>query len=509
MIRRDPQSAATQSHDLVIIGGGVYGIALTLEAARRGLRPLLIERDDFGGATSWNSLRILHGGLRYLQKMDLHRFRESVAERRWFCQHFADLVQPLECLMPLYGRGLKRPSVFRAALAVNDFLSRKRNDGVAAAQQLPGGKVIAAEELVRRFAMVDQAGLKGGACWYDAVMGNSQRVLIEMLHWACECGAQAVNYAEAAELLVEDGQVQGVQVADRVSGDRWEAKAPVVINAAGPWCREVASAFASDWASLFTPSIAFNLLIDREPLSDSALAVEPELADSQVFFMYPCRGKVFLGTRHLPWAGGLDDAGPSQAQIQAMLREVNAAVPGWELTQADVLRVYAGVLPAAEVGTEKLAVREQIFEHDAAGGPKGLVTICGVKFTTARLVADKTLRQVWRSRGGLADYRDDAGRPRRQAAVDFDDPRALLSQPAEQLTAAVRRLVREEAVVCLEDLLLRRSDWAVHPAVDASELTKRFAEVLDDLPLRLGVASAGSSAPMAAGSGAAAQDGKT
>lgn len=138
MIQRDPVAVDRSSYDLVIVGGGVYGIALALEAARRRLGVLLVERRDFGGETSWNSLHIIHGGLRSLQSMDLHRFREMVAERRWWLQQFPDLVEPVPCLMPLYGRGLRRPSVLRSALLVTDLLSRNRNRGVRFDRFLPG-----------------------------------------------------------------------------------------------------------------------------------------------------------------------------------------------------------------------------------------------------------------------------------------------------------------------------------------------------------------------------------
>src|SRR5262245_12098444 len=120
MIRREPNAATQIQYDVIIIGGGIYGACMLLEAYRLGLRALLMERDDFGGATSWNSLRILHGGLRYLQTFDLPRFRQSVRERKWFCKNFPEYIRPLPCLMPLYGQGLKRPFILRTALAIND-----------------------------------------------------------------------------------------------------------------------------------------------------------------------------------------------------------------------------------------------------------------------------------------------------------------------------------------------------------------------------------------------------
>ena len=217
-IERAPDQAAGADHDLIVVGGGIYGIALALEAARRGLRALLVERADYGGATSWSNLRILHGGLRYLQSLDLVRFYESVGERRWFLRHFPDLVRPLPCLMPLYGRGLKRPGVFRVALALNDILSWRRNAGVARTLQLPDGRLTGAAETAALFPAVERQGLLGGALWHDAVMLSPERVAIEMLRWACACGASALNYVEATGLLVEGGAVRGILAHDRVGG---------------------------------------------------------------------------------------------------------------------------------------------------------------------------------------------------------------------------------------------------------------------------------------------------
>ena len=112
-ILRDPKAYTDEDYDLVVVGAGIQGAALFLEASRRGMRALVLDKGDFGGSTSWNSLRILHGGLRYLQTLDLPRFRQSVRARRWFFQAFPQLVRPLPCLMPLRGKGLKRNSVLR------------------------------------------------------------------------------------------------------------------------------------------------------------------------------------------------------------------------------------------------------------------------------------------------------------------------------------------------------------------------------------------------------------
>ncbi|MFW6193313.1 MAG: FAD-dependent oxidoreductase, partial [Gemmatimonadota bacterium] len=142
MIHGRPDRAPEGPWDVIVVGGGAYGAFTALEAARMGLRPLLLERGDFGGETSRNSLRIVHGGLRYLQSLDLARYRRSVAERRWLLETFPDLVRPLRCVLPLYGRGLRRRPVLRAALALDHVLSPGRNRGVADDRRIPRGRVV-------------------------------------------------------------------------------------------------------------------------------------------------------------------------------------------------------------------------------------------------------------------------------------------------------------------------------------------------------------------------------
>ena len=269
VIDRDLRAAAAHSYDLLVVGGGIHGVTLALEAARRGLATLLLERGDFGGETSWNSLRVIHGGLRYLQALDFARHRESVAEQRWLLEQLPDLVAPLPCLMPLYdpprGGRLRRKAAFRAAFAADALLASPRT--------LPRGRLLGAAATVDLFPDVDRDGLRGGALWHDAMVPDSQRLIVELLRWACHAGARALNYVEAAELQVEDGQVRGVRAVDRESGRSFEIRAGAVVSCAGPWVRRVARRFDRDVPGLFQPLLAFNLLLDREPLAAGAVAV--------------------------------------------------------------------------------------------------------------------------------------------------------------------------------------------------------------------------------------------
>ena len=209
MIRRDVQPGPDPV-DVAVVGGGIYGAAVVFEAARRGLRAVLVERGDFGEATSWNSLRILHGGLRYLQRLDLARFAESVAERRWWMATFPSLVRPLPCLMPLYGDGLRRPTVLRLALALNDLLSAGRNREVPEEVRIPAGRVLNVAETLRRAPGIRADGLRGGALWWDASAPDTQRLLIELLHRANAHGARTWNRVEAVALERRDARADAV-----------------------------------------------------------------------------------------------------------------------------------------------------------------------------------------------------------------------------------------------------------------------------------------------------------
>jgi glycerol-3-phosphate dehydrogenase len=458
VITRAVDQACAADHDLIVVGGGIYGIALVLEAARRGLRPLLVERGDYGGATSWSNLRILHGGLRYLQNLDLARFFESVGERSWFLRHFPDLVRPLPCLMPLYGQGLKRPGVFKAALVVNDLLSWRRNADVESALHLPNGRLTSAAETSALFPAVDRQGLRGGALWHDAVMLSPERVAIEMLRWACACGAGALNYVEAKELLVDEGSVRGILADDRIGGRQLRLRANIVVNAAGPWSRAVARRMASD-VPVFRPLLAFNLLLDRPPLAEVAVAVEPRRPAAPTCFCLPWKGLLLAGTGYAAMPEDGLDAAPSEPQIAAFLSDLARAVPGLALAPGDVLQVYAGLLPARSAGTIELAKREVIHDHGAAGGPRGLFSVCGVKFTTSRLVAQKVLARAFGR--ALRAPGLEAGRPTPVQAVcgeSISDRTSPLDGPSDQARVRLRALVEQESVLGLDDLLLRRMD---------------------------------------------------
>jgi glycerol-3-phosphate dehydrogenase len=474
VIRRDLAAAARREFDLLVVGGGIHGVALLQAAARRGLSACLCEARDFGGGTSWNSLRIVHGGLRYLQSADWPRFLQSVAARRRFARVFPRLVQPLQCIMPLYGRGLQRASVLRLALAANDLLSTGRNAGVAGPLRLPAGRVLDRDATRRAFSGVRAEGLEGAACWSDYRMVSSERMLMELLLDACRSGAVACNQAPVVDLIRDGGVVRGATVRDSRSGESHAIAARIVVDCTGPDLNRLSrQASGTGPGAVFRPSLAFNVLLDRELPVASALAVSAPAPGSQVLFVVPQAGSLLAGTMHVARPAGVTEGVPTGEEIDRFLQTLNAALPGLDVGPRDVQRVFAGLLPVTEAGGTTLTPREEIIDHGRRGGLRNFYSVSGVKWTTACDVADRTLRLVGAPRGRY----DDRALTLSPATDLLTDARQLWTLDPAESSRLLRSVIDGESVHELDDLVFRRSNWAASTG-DLLPIRERAAQLL-------------------------------
>jgi glycerol-3-phosphate dehydrogenase len=456
-IVRDLEKCSKEPYDLIIVGGGIYGVMLSFEAVRRKLRPLVLEKNDFIGATSLNHLRTVHGGIRYLQSLDFHRFLESVGERKWFLEYLPRFVSPVPCIMPLYGKGMYRNSILWAGLLMNDILSLNRNKSVSKDRHLPRGKIISPQQTREIFPAVDDRGLTGSALWYDANIEEYQRLMIELLKTAVSCGATALNYVQTVKMKTDNGHAAGVLAVDRETGTGYEFDAPVVINAAGPWCRDTAQQFDRDHARLFKKRmLLWNVLFDHEALSDHALGLSPVKGGGHTYFFQPWKNRLLVGTGEVVVDKSENETVVPAHEMEKFIKDIDTMVPGLNLTGSDIQRVYSGILPASE--NNSLANREVIVDHSKEGGPKGLFSISGVKFTTSRLVADKTLDRVFPGAKKM---------PHKQILETMGDSGLSFDydwEPGDEADLGpLKEIVQNEAVVHLSDLILRRTSLGDHP----------------------------------------------
>ncbi len=267
----------------------------------------------------------------------------------------------------------------------------------------------------------------------------------------------------------------GVEAVDEVTGQRLEFRAGAVINVAGPWCRDVARAFDRDFPELFRPSIAFNVLLDRKPLSSAALAVAPRKAKSRMYFLVPWKGRILAGTYHASLPDDKADEPPREEWVGLYLADLNAAVPGIDLKPKDILRLHWGRLPSTGPGQASQAERPVVIDHGARGGPEGLFSMSGVKFTTARRVAGKAL-EAMAVRGHLRLSAPAGDRPAGRQVPGLSVMRQWLRDSPGRAEEFLQNLVREEAALTSEDILLRRTDWGMIPA-QADEVVKAVEAV--------------------------------
>jgi len=484
VISRDLQGAVRREFDLIVVGGGIYGASVLNEAAQRGLSACLFDAGDFGGVTSCNSLRILHGGLRYLQTADLRRFFQSVAARRDMARKYPRLVRTLPCLLPLYGGLMKRPSIMRLALLANDTLGAARNVGLPPHLRLPRGEVLSVDATREQFASVRPEGLRGAARWYDYFMLSSERMLIEQLHSACARGAVAINRARVEDILVEGNAARGVIIRDELTGAKQTVRAHSVVNCAGPRVRELATGRGGDIATLFRPSLAFNLLLDVRVPSAAALGVSAPQPGAPVLFLVPQGDTTLAGTMHMPRPATTVDAVPTPPEVQLFLSHIRGAVPGLKVGAENVRRIFAGLLPAKADESALLSKREIIHDHGKFGGPKNFYSVSGVKYTTAGHVASQVLDTVSPDRGVAAVNGSKVVQAALSEATDLlTDVQKLWTVPSSELRQTLQRVVAQEAVHSIDDLMLRRTNWAtVSP--DMESVRSRLLELLPEFSAR-------------------------
>jgi glycerol-3-phosphate dehydrogenase len=413
-MNRDLQRLEAETFDLLVVGGGIYGLATARDAAQRGLSVALLEKDDFSAATSGNSLKIIHGGLRYLQHADLKRMRESIRERRALLATAPHLVHPLACLMPTVGHGVRSRPVMAAALLLNELISLDRNATRDPARRLRRSRILSPSACRDLSPDWLPSGCTGGALWYDAQMTDSDRLALGLALSAWEEGAAVVNHLPVRGLLTAGDRVAGVLAEDRESGARLTVRARLTVNATGPWSAEFLALDRRTCQPTDRPlSLAMNVVLRRPLVARCALAVAKPVnaRDPQVrfdggtglLFLTPWQGCCIVGTTHLAYDGTASAFRLAARDVEAFLEEVNRAYPPARLTADDVALVHAGLMPVAPApragGDIVVAKRYRIIDHGRSDARPGLVSVVGVKWTTARDVAEKVVDLAFRLLG--------------------------------------------------------------------------------------------------------------
>ena len=484
---RDLERLGSTTYDVLVAGGGIYGLACAYEAASRGLQVALVDAGDFGGGISFNHQKTIHGGLRSLQTGRLDRARDAVRERRALARIAPWFLRPLPFLVGTYRSAVKGRLVLRAGFKLDSWIARDRNRDLEPELHLPAPRLISKAATLRLFAGVNPNGLTGGAQWYDYQAVESERLTFAFAAAADRAGADLANHAEATQALLDGRRVRGMQVRDTLSGATVEVRAAIVLNATGAQTGRIMSALDASGAPPLLK--AMNLMTSRRA-SDMALAAPA--SDGRMLTLVPWRGRALIGTAQSGTFVDASDIGVTPTEIDGFITRANEAFPALNLTRSDVTLIYRGLVPAVtgRRGQPELLAAPLIVDH-AAQGVEGAMTVVGVKYTTARGVAERAVNRVAKKLGKRI-------RPSRTAVVPLPgagiaDHEALAIERARALRIEVplpliRHLIGKyaENAAPIVSLVAERPELAATVAPDVPTIAAEVVHVIrTEMAMRL------------------------
>ena len=356
-MKRDIEKLSKDEFDILVIGGGIHGITVAREAAKNGYKTALIEMNDFGHSTSFNSMKVIHGGLRYLQHGNLKRIRQSIRSRKIMQNVAPHLIKAVSFLVPTFGRGLKSKNIMRLALSINDLISFDRNYNIAFQNRIPGGYVISREEILKLIRGINTEKFTGGAVWYEAVVQNTERMLLEFLYEANQYDFTAANYVVALEFINSDDGIKEVKVKDLINSSEFNISARVFVNAVGPWFNQIQKKLEFNKPQIKLTK-AVNIIVRKNFFADYSVGLEGKenFSDTEalfkrgkrLFFFVPIQNYTMIGTTYKLYDGKVNGLEITKEDINEIIEEANYLFPSSQLTFDDVSFYHVGLVPMDE-----------------------------------------------------------------------------------------------------------------------------------------------------------------
>jgi glycerol-3-phosphate dehydrogenase len=420
VISRDVRRLSSELFDVLVVGGGASGAAAAREAALRGFNTALIEREDFSAGASAHCFKVVHGGIRYVQHADVRRLRASCFERAVLLRIAPHLVSPLPFVIPTYGKGKSSRWFLGTGMLLYDALSADVNRHVVdPARRVRGTRFLSRSETLELFPDIAADSLTGAAVFEDGQMYNPPRLVLAFVGAASELGAAIGNYVEAERLLTEGTRVTGVQAADRLTGDRFDIRARLVINAAGPWAEGL---LQSGYGQPGTYSRDACFMVDRKFATPMALAVQGRAKDSDALlarnsrhlFLVPWRNSTLVGVWHSIVPRDPDSVGLARSELRQFIDEFNTCYPNLQLREDEVRRTDFGLVPFGDASSQhgglSFGKQSRLIDH-REHGQTGLISLISVRYTVARRDAVEALDMAARQLDARRSERDSTVAP--------------------------------------------------------------------------------------------------
>jgi len=473
-------SLADPGYDVLVIGGGINGVAIARECARAGRRTLLVEQKDFGSGTTSRSTRLIHGGLRYLEHGELTQVRESLQERQRLLREYPHLVHPLQFLLALDGNSRRSALAVRAGL----WLYRCLGGGRASDLRQQRNRLERLLDSGHRFSIFN---------YEDAQCEFPERLVAEGLIEAVGAGCHARNYTSVLQVTTAHGKATGALLRDHINGAEEKVKAKWVVNAAGPWVDEICQHSGVRTSNRLIGGIRGSHIVISKFNGAPDQAVYAEGVDGRPIFVIPWNRQILVGTTEVP-----DDCDParvqaSEGEIQYLLHSLGNLFPQLQISDSDIQYAFAGIrpLPWSSHADASSITRRHFFHDHRPDGAAGMISLVGGKLTTAALAARDCAEKIGikpvklQSFATISEAALNGAAERAiaviadSAAIDRKSARALFEWHGPR-SADIARTARHDAR--LRECLCPHTEHIVAEAVDAFE--NQFAVTLGDVLLR-------------------------
>ncbi|NCF13948.1 MAG: glycerol-3-phosphate dehydrogenase [Gammaproteobacteria bacterium] len=381
MVNRD-----SGQFDLAVIGAGINGAGIARDAALRGLKVIIFDKNDMCSGCSAISSRLVHGGLRYLEYGEIPLVYESLHERRYLRLTAPHLVEPLRICIPIYAGARRGPLLIRLGMLAYDLLSFRKT--------VPNHEMLSSTELQDEEPGLAAEGLRAAARYYDAQVTFAERLVLENLLAAQSAGAEIRTHCEVTGIQVEEGAVESITYEDH-AGNSASVSVKAIVNAAGPWVDRVLDVAPTPTKRLIGGTKGSHIIVGKfDGAPHDAFYVEAA-ADGRPFFIIPWNDQYLIGTTDIRYDEDLDHIRASGAEVDYLLAETNRVFARAALTRADIHYAYAGVrpLPYKEEGPESAITRRHIIKNNKDIA-RGLLSIIGGKLTTYRSLAEQAVDKL-------------------------------------------------------------------------------------------------------------------
>lgn len=397
---RDFAQIQQTKYDVIIIGGGINGAGVARDAALRGLKTILVEKNDFAsGSSSWSS-RLIHGGLRYLEYFEFPLVRESLKEREVLLRTAPHLVKPLQLTIPIYGDRSRPYWKIWAGMILYDLFSFDKT--------LPVHRMLPKAKFKQLFPSLDQENLTGGSQYYDGQVTRAERLCLENIIAAQNAGATVLNYAEVIELAIADSQINHLVCKDKLTGESFKifgSSDAVVVNTAGPWIDQVCQQGNKAGQKFPIGSTKKNggtkgshIIVEQFPGAPGCTLYVEAKSDGRPFFIIPWLDQYLIGTTDLPYKEDIENIKADNSEIDYLLQETNNIIPTANLGRDDIKFTYSGVRPLPNSEGKKpgsITRKHIIFDHRPEG-IDNLLTLIGGKLTTYRNVGEEIVDEIFK-----------------------------------------------------------------------------------------------------------------